>query len=492
MKKSIVIIFFASILLLCACQPTPENSIVIGKDQTGMLEQAKETIAPEMQTLSLKERLEVPNRLTYAYQKGDLTVDADARIYVPDGELPIVRVYPSDFDQQTVTNLWNVLIGDRVMYETDTTTRSDIEKMMDYYSRVVSGELTQDQVEITPEEAQEMLDALKQQYLSAPEDGSRPIADGTLKTEYRDSVSQKNAAKRTVLHAYNYDERISFSVNNNFDNADFVITTVHYDENGNPTGSGGITVRRDAQIQYRAEADKAINCNTDVKQLRIEDPTPSVASASLQMTPAEAAQMTEEFLKDAKLSDHFAVQHIWLMTDDGEKNYCYRVECTRILNGSPCLWSENVWGDAADFSLPEWCYEKMMLFISDNGINRFSWTAPLSIGDAETSQTSLMAFSKVQAIMEKMLPILFEDEAHDYYGSEVTYTFTKHIDCVELGLWRVRERDNLDQGLLVPAWAFYGTTTEDTDAFDYHVEDYKLILLINAVDGTIIDATLGY
>ncbi len=492
MKKHVFIILIASLLLLCACVPTPEEPIVIGKDQTGMLDKAKETLAPELLEKPLNERLEVPDRLTYTYQKGDLTIDAEARIIVSDGELPIVRVYPADFDQKTVTDLWNVLIGDLAMVETDTTTRGDLEKMMDYYSRVISGELTQEQVEITVEEAEEKLNALKQQYLLAPEDGERPIADGTLREAYLDSVSQRNAAKRTELHAYNYEERISFSVDNNYDNADMVVTTVHYDENGNESGKGGVPVRRDAQLHYRAEADKAIDCMNDVVQLDADDPTPSVAGAKLQMTPKEACEATEAFLKNAHLADRFTVRHIWLVTDMDEKNYCYRVECARTVNGSPCLWSENVWGDASDMSLPEWCYEKMMLYISDRGINRFSWTAPLSPGDTETFESNLMPFSKVQAIMEKMLPILFEDEAHDYYGSDVAYTFKKHIDRVELGLWRVRERDNLDQGLLVPAWAFYAVTTEDTDAFDYHIEDYELILLINAVDGTVIDATLGY
>ena len=32
----------ASLLLLCACQPTPESSIIVGKDQQQMIEKAQE------------------------------------------------------------------------------------------------------------------------------------------------------------------------------------------------------------------------------------------------------------------------------------------------------------------------------------------------------------------------------------------------------------------------------------------------------------------
>ncbi len=470
---------------------------MVGKDQSGMIDKATESIAPQLQALPLKERLEVPDRLTYAYEKGNLKIEADAKIVVPDGELPILRVFPKDFEQQTVNDLWNVLIGDRVMYETDFQTRGDLEKMIDYYNRVISGELTQDQVMTTPEEAEEKLNELKQQYLSAPEDGERPIADGTLHVAYLDSETEQNAAKRTVLNAYNFDERISFSVNNNYDNTERVITRTHYDEDGKPSGSAGIKVARNAQINFRSESDKAIDCSECVKQLDVTDPIPSIASTKLHTTPKEAAEAAEAFLKDAHLSEQFSVAHIWLITNMDETNYAYRIECARMQNGIPCLWSENVWSDAMDSFSPEWYYERLEIYVSDRGIHRLSWSSPLQIGDTVTAETNLLPFAKIRAIMEKMLPILFEDEAKDYYGSEITYIRQKQIDRVELGLWRVRERDNIEQGLLVPAWAFYATTTADTapdDAakFDYHEEDYTLILLINAVDGTIIDATLGY
>lgn len=98
MKKHILIMILAALLLFVACQPTPENPIVVGKDQTEMLNKAKETLAPEKLEQSLRERLNVPDRYTYSYHKGDLTIDADAEIVVPDGELPIVRVFPREFD----------------------------------------------------------------------------------------------------------------------------------------------------------------------------------------------------------------------------------------------------------------------------------------------------------------------------------------------------------------------------------------------------------
>ena len=81
MNRRAFFILMASLLLLAACVPTPDEAIVIGKDQSGMIDKATETIPPQMQTLSLRERLDVPDRLTYSYQKGDLTIDAEESAY---------------------------------------------------------------------------------------------------------------------------------------------------------------------------------------------------------------------------------------------------------------------------------------------------------------------------------------------------------------------------------------------------------------------------
>lgn len=116
MKHNKLICLLLSALCLLACVPTPDEPIVVGKDQTEMLETASKPIMGDDAALSLAERLGAPARYTYAYQKGTLTIDADAEIVVPDGELPIVRVFPKDFDQATVTRLWNVLVGDVPMY----------------------------------------------------------------------------------------------------------------------------------------------------------------------------------------------------------------------------------------------------------------------------------------------------------------------------------------------------------------------------------------
>ena len=74
MKHNKLICLLLSALCLLACVPTPDEPIVVGKDQTEMLNKAKETLAPEKLEQSLRERLNVPDRYTYSYHKGKETM----------------------------------------------------------------------------------------------------------------------------------------------------------------------------------------------------------------------------------------------------------------------------------------------------------------------------------------------------------------------------------------------------------------------------------
>ena len=64
------------------------------------------------------------------------------------------------------------------------------------------------------------------------------------------------------------------------------------------------------------------------------------------------------------------------------------------------------------------------------------------------------------------------------------------VDNVVLRYARISEADNFDSGLLVPVWDFEGTID---DGYSWEKEAMpESVLTINAIDGTIIDHTLGY
>ena len=100
MRKLCILIL--SILFLCTgCQKTPEAPIVVGKDQQQMIEKAQEVVSYATDTptagVDWAARLGAPEKyetkLTSA--GGHLVVDVDAKVILPEVEMPVVRVTPT-------------------------------------------------------------------------------------------------------------------------------------------------------------------------------------------------------------------------------------------------------------------------------------------------------------------------------------------------------------------------------------------------------------
>ena len=95
-------------------------------------------------------------------------------------------------------------------------------------------------------------------------------------------------------------------------------------------------------------------------------------------------------------------------------------------------------------------------------------------------------------IYEKMMIVTNADNL-TYENSRVF-----NIDCIVLGYARIYEPStDAHTGLLVPVWDFFGSRKIDSE---YDGETYSdttdwptwSFLTINAVDGSIIDRSLGY
>lgn len=81
MKKRFVVIFFTALLLLCACQPTPEEPVVVQKDFDVMIEKAKQTpvsdtVTVEGETSSSAVQPTAPAETSDAAKPGERVVDS--------------------------------------------------------------------------------------------------------------------------------------------------------------------------------------------------------------------------------------------------------------------------------------------------------------------------------------------------------------------------------------------------------------------------------
>ena len=187
MMKKILLMLLAVLMVLpslTACQKTPESPIVVGNNTEQMIENAQretdntQANRPEANAVDLYTRLGAPEVYSgeLVSKGGRLHVFADAKVFLPENEMPIVRVKPTEFTKEQAQNYALVLMGsdaNYVQYDYDNMTRGAYERKMERLRCGLSdwesiGSVLFDLQYNTREEATAALEELTAKAASAP------------------------------------------------------------------------------------------------------------------------------------------------------------------------------------------------------------------------------------------------------------------------------------------------------------------------------------
>ena len=143
-----------------------------------------------------------------------------------------------------------------------------------------------------------------------------------------------------------------------------------------------------------------------------------------------------------------------------------------------------------DSTLTPWSYEICNVIVGDDGIQKVEIVNPYEVGNMQTENVKLMDFDSIMKIYEQMMEVSNADIAE--FEKQRTY----HIKKITLGYGRIYDptTDN-DTGLLVPVWDFFGGFDVEGDGYsqknsgEHSTQSY---MTINAIDGTVINRSLGY
>ncbi len=174
-------------LMLTACQPTPEQNIVIEKDTERMVEQSVEKNA-EQEILTISQLVH-GDRYVFEETGADdkLTLTMDAIIDVPNVDyVPITDVSMTIFTQEQVTDIFNYFYpsGEARIEMPQAELKSDLERGI----LEIKKNLADTKDETQRRELEEQIAWLEEAYLDAPEE--QPLgntSDGTLMTNLMDS-----------------------------------------------------------------------------------------------------------------------------------------------------------------------------------------------------------------------------------------------------------------------------------------------------------------
>lgn len=469
MKKTIPLMaaMLAAALLLAGCQPTPEQPIVMQKDMEQMLEKAQDTQSPAAEQ-TLAERYGIPERLTEEWSGADgkLTIRIDAPIAAPEHAMPIVRVRAEGFSQETATALFHHFMDGKtaVTYNPGphVMTKADIEATILLYKQQIADGTIEAQQMMTPEEAEEEIRRLEEEYRTAPAaaDDEPTVSDGAMLLH-----EESYSSGHTVIKERIYELSVTAG-------EEYLSVRRPAQDNGSLTGS----------LQYSADDDLGRFYNGAPRVAPENAPQGERPSLSLE----EARALCGEVFQAMGVSD---VQPAQAYVTGSPGDYAYILYYVRTVAGVPAaLCTESFAGSESGVSLP-WDYEQIRFLVTDGGIAEMSWDSPTVTGEVVTENARLLAWQEIREIVETILFTIYEPKTE---FEDASRRIGVTIDDIQLSLLRVRENNAQGRsGFYVPAWVFYGE--EYLDDFPSVVGvDKHIVLAINAVDGSVIDLAKGY
>ncbi len=519
-------VIMAAACFTTACQPTPAEPVVVGKDQSVMLEKAQEkpdeTPAEAEVTVPLKEQVDAPQTYSADVTAADgklKIVAADAPVTLPDAHsMPIYRVKAADFTQEQVSKLLDVLFEGQKIYEVEYGPQTKDELMEHIINVKHMSQKTIEGMGWDDNDYKEAIAKLEKEYEAAPEENQDIVteSDGLLK---REELLGRNGGHLAYYDALgvttnneDYEKAASFRVDNNNDmtEADVEIKT---DEDGNIVSMGGRGVNRRAMMMYSNPGDTFDSNFGQSPAITVDENTVLEVGAvtkKLNTTPAEAKAIAGEFLKKAGLD--MSVCAMYLLDDENlgdvdglispAEHYAYKLYLCRNVHGFPVTYlndfstlNDPKASDATRFMF-SWDYETINMMINDDGIISFEWKSPIDVTETVAEHTNLLPFENIADKFERQMQIEYEAEARGAYFKEMTWT----VEHVKLELQRIAQQDSFDEGLLVPVWNFYGKCAaimengEDSGSGMLSGDGiYNApMMTINAIDGSVIDTDRGY
>ena len=466
--------------LLAACQPTPEEDVVVNKGD-GTLEEAiaAEALPPA--------RYEAPETLRLdPFGTETFQVVVDAEVCVPDVErYPIVEVVLRTVTADWARDMMYKMAGGKTIhtYQNEVpTTKEQIEGEItllqqqlanpDAYLPAGADEQTRAAAE---KEWRELLEAWETLYQEAPD------------TFEPREVDMSDAAFRTA-------SEFRGAVESGKQRETYLSVTAWY---GGPGGNVEYNNLVDVGMPFHFDMDSDLTNLNDVT-----------------ISAEEAVQIGLDFLAQLGETD-FAPALIVAGYCDPEWGtdpipleewpQCYQIQFTRSVAGVPATYREEhydgIGADGRERYAPAYPQESIEMDIRDSGVTYMYWSTPSELGRTLNENVTLMPFEQV---VERFCDQILYSATPAVEETDSVIKKTLHIDRIELGMVRALQRGSVEEWVMVPAWTFFGRTVlqyagpepggyplNENNEYVSEMPGYSYLIL-NAVDGSVYDPAVGY
>lgn len=496
-----IMVLMLAACVLTACQPTPEEVVVVGKgdglsDLIQATPDASSGVSPSSVSPSstlaqtndaLYTKLEVPKHwnLETTELGGKLNITADVDIELPGvSQLPAATASLSEFTQEDLDNIAEVL-GVKGAEWTEII-NVPTKEMIEQWIIEDRAEIANPINDIRAKKAKENLKAHEQLYIDAP-----------CESEVKRTLTEFEMSE---VEFYEGTTGVRFEATTMIDGQLF------YFYAGNYFGKSVRSVRANfgsrAAGFYGTYIDK-----------------PYGVSLTKEQAAAQSSEIAKQLTDELKLC--YVVPTGGHKREDMSRNWGWACVFMREINGCPTAYESTEIGSDMETTISEPIpYEKMVIVMDDMGMISFEWTTPMTIESIDNPDVTLLPFEEIAQRATAQIGQFWAYnaiEAKSHNGEDTSDPgCTAKVTKVELGLMRVAKADS-DDYYYIPVWNFF-TDLEHTDGYyertgieAFSWEDHDFVdeegnstimkcsypqawgaVTINALDGSVIDRDLGY
>lgn len=457
-----------------ACQPTPEQDIVIGKGDGVLEEKLSETASKQGKEYNIPETYE----MAFNEYNDKLKVEVAAAVeFLEASAYPVPAFKRELFTQEQVDTIVSVLMKDANMYEQfGAYTQSELEEQLvrlkkEYEDKKSGKKDSNSEGGSTLEEYEAMIAELEMQIASAPATAEKKsITSQSYSDNNHLLIAEADIGREDTAYLKIADGKLDFRIG----------------------------------VGYYEGADRTFvdQLNTSLsKEEAIEQAKKIVAELNVDYMQPSAV------VRAVKAGNEFDMQN--------EMDDAYVVIFTRTYNNIPTTF------EGSDGSLDDYDeaiqYEQLKVFVNDKGVVGLSWQGNGRISGNISDNVELMPFEDVMNRFKQQISV---QEAYLENDSEDNFTKAKSIKITRIvfGYMQVKQKGNSDETMLIPTWNFFGQSVSELDEdkarehwlsigvsedqvesdlkmlreegqkkLETNALSYQSILTLNAVDGSIIN-----
>ena len=444
MKRTLCILcaLLAVLLPLSACQPTPEEDVVVNKGD-GTMEAA--VAAPA----AAPYRYEAPERWVETFTARDQTVRIDAGVEVPDDEYhPVLLVERRSFDAQQAVDYYTALFGEGVELRENQYSYAEVLTDLQNTMKGMFVEIdpeTGEQIWAPYEGQEEEIARLQQLLAETPaEDTFVPLTAETMPFPLTEGMLRL------------------------------------------PDGSSRYVYCTGTLCRIRRFRSVVTHNENWVMQGEATPGEPAHALENIRITEEEAVAMGDEVIAALGMADEMRVGSIirargiesytykvhgegYLLTyvpsPEGTAAYCYE----RYFENNSLYFPE---GD--EYARP-WPQEVLEMLVTEDGVLALAWTVPQRVAGVANENVQLLPFEEIQQHIRDLINFGAAERRYENDEGDLL------ISRVVLGAVVQRIPYETEAAYLAPVWIVQMTTEGEISR-----HNSPTILMVSAIDGSFV------